>query len=41
VVASAARAATPRHLVFSPAMLNGHKGLTRREILGPPGDTAT
>ena len=34
VVTAAARAATPRHLVFSPAMLNGHKGLTRREI--PP-----
>ena len=37
VVASAARAATPRHLVFSPAMLNGHKGLTRREILRAAG----
>jgi agarase len=37
VVAGAARAAAPRHLVFSPAMLNGHKGLTRREILRAAG----
>ena len=37
VVTEAARAATPRHLVFSPAMLNGHKGLTRREILRAAG----
>lgn len=36
-VSSAARAATPRHLVFSPAMLNGHKGLSRRPILRAAG----
>ncbi len=36
-VVAAARAAAPRHLVFSPAMLNGHKGLTRREILRAAG----
>jgi hypothetical protein len=33
IVTEAARAATPHHLVFSPAMLNGHKGLSRRQVL--------
>jgi hypothetical protein len=37
IVTSAARAAAPNHLVFSPAMLNGHKGLTRRRILRAAG----
>jgi hypothetical protein len=37
VVAAAIRAATPRHLVLSPSMLNGHRGLSRRPILRAAG----
>jgi len=37
VVAAAIRAATPNHLVFSPSMLNAHRGLSRRGILRAAG----
>ena len=37
VVAAAIRAATPHHLVLSPSMLNGHRGLSRRPILRAAG----
>jgi hypothetical protein len=37
VVTGAVRASMPNHLVFGPAMLNGHKGLSRREILRAAG----
>jgi len=37
VVAAAIRAATPNHLVLSPAMLNGHRGLSRRQVLRAAG----
>lgn len=37
VVAAAIRAATPNHLVFSPSMLNAHRGLSRRPILRAAG----
>lgn len=37
VVTEAIRAATPRHLVFSPAVLDSHGGLTRPEILKAAG----
>ena len=37
VVAAAIRAATPNHLVFSPSILNAHRGLSRRPILRAAG----
>jgi len=37
VVSEAIRLATPNHLVFSPVSLNGHKGLTRRQVLRAAG----
>lgn len=37
VMAAAIRAATPHHLVLSPAMLNGHRGLSRRQVLRAAG----
>lgn len=37
-VSDAIRAATPNHLVFSPAVLDSHGGLTRKEILEAAGE---
>jgi len=37
VVTDAIRAATPKQLVLSPISLNGHKGLTRRQVLRAAG----
>lgn len=37
IVAQAIRAATPHHLVFGPAPLNSHSGMTRRPILEAAG----
>jgi len=37
VMAAAIRAATPNHLVLGPAMLNGHRGLSRPQVLRAAG----